>query len=259
VITLPAELGLTLRHEERVTSTNAVLVQEAASGAAAGLVILADLQTHGRGRQGRAWISGVGTGLTFSVLRRPPVSAPESVRWTLLAGVAVVSVLQEQLPGVWLKWPNDILVGERKVGGILCERSSGDDGLADALIVGIGLNLRTPPSGWPLELDGRATSIEDEIEGQVPPELRRGALLGSILEHFLVLEKELVDTGPAALMHQYRRLMAPLVGREVSVQRAGEDVVARVLGVRDNGSLEVQDSSGESWAVVAGDVHLGSI
>jgi BirA family biotin operon repressor/biotin-[acetyl-CoA-carboxylase] ligase len=171
----------------------------------------------------------------------------------------VVSVLQERLPEAWLKWPNDILVGERKVGGILCERLEGVDGLADALIVGIGLNLRTPPSGWPPELEGRATSIQDEIEGGVPAELRRAALLESILERFLVLEKALVDAGPAALMHQYRRLMAPLIGREVSVQKAGKGVAARVLGVRDNGALEVQDGTGASWAVVAGDVHLGSI
>lgn len=257
MISLPAELGLRLRHEERVASTNGLLIEEATMGAEAGLVVLADLQTHGRGRQGRAWLSSAGTGLVFSLLRRPPVDAAASVRWTLLAGVAVVMALRQELPGVWLKWPNDILVGDRKLSGILCERSQGDDGLGDALVIGIGVNLCSPSSGWPEELQGRATSIQEEIAGQVPGGLRRGALLVAILEHFLALEAELLGKGPSALMAQYRDLMAPLVGRQVQVQRSGQDVAVRVLGVTDSGSLEVVDDGGATWAVMAGDVHLG--
>jgi len=259
VISLPAALGLRLRHEERVASTNGLLIEEATLGAAAGLVVLADLQTHGRGRQGRVWLSSAGTGLMFSLLRRPPVEAAESVRWTLLAGVAVVTALRAQFPGAWLKWPNDILVGDRKLGGILCERSQGDDGLGDALVIGIGVNLRSPPGGWPRELQGKATSIHEEIGSQVPGALRRGALLVAILEHFVAFEAELLEAGPGALMKQYRDFMAPLLGRQVRVQRSGQEQTVRVLGVADSGSLEVVDDEGATWAVMAGDVHLGSL
>ncbi len=258
MISLPPELGLALLHEAQVPSTNGVLIERAAMGAGAGLVVLADVQTHGRGRQGRSWLSPAGCGLTFSLLRRPPVDAVESVRWTLLAGVAVATALSEQLPGVWLKWPNDIFVGERKLGGILCERSEEDDGLHDALVIGIGINLRAPPDGWPEDLQNSATSIHQESSPQVPPALRRGALLVAILEHFIRLEQDLLANGPAGLMALYRRHAEPLLGRQVTVQRSGEDVRVRVESVRDNGTLEVVDGAGSSWALSAGDVHLGS-
>jgi len=261
VISLPHELSLRLRlqHEERLPSTNSLLQQEATCGAEAGLVVLADVQTHGRGRQGRSWIAPPGTGLTFSLLRRPAVGAPESVRWTLLAGVSVIEATEELLPDIWLKWPNDIMVGDRKLGGILCERSPSEGRLPDALIIGIGLNLSPPPEGWQGELGDRATSIQELIEGQVPAPLRRGQLLTAILGHFLRLEDELLANGPDSLMKRYRRALAPLIGREVRVQRQGRDQLVRVHGVHDSGALEVVDDAGGSWAVVAGDVHLGSL
>jgi BirA family transcriptional regulator, biotin operon repressor / biotin---[acetyl-CoA-carboxylase] ligase len=261
VISLPHELSLRLRlqHEASVASTNGVLMQAASGGVEAGLVLLADVQTHGRGRQGRSWLAPPGSGLTFSVLRRPPVSAAESVRWTLLTGVAVIAAIQGVLPQCWLKWPNDIMAGNRKLGGILCERCAEGGGFADALIVGVGLNLRPPPEGWSEDLADRATSIQELSEGYVDSTLRRGPLLVSILEHFVRLEDELLQAGPAALMERYRQALSPLIGREVMVQRAGQDRLVRVKGVQDSGALEVVDDAGEGWAVVAGDVHLGSL
>ena len=261
MIGLSEELSLHFRllHEERVSSTNGLLAREAASGAEAGLVVLAEVQTHGRGRQGRVWLAPAGTGLTFSVLRRPPVGVAEAVRWTLLAGVAVLDAIQGALPQVWLKWPNDVMAGDLKLGGILCERSVGVGPLNDALVVGVGLNLRPPPDGWPVELDGRATSISELLPGQVPASLGRQALMEAILSHFLRLEDELLASGPASLMRRYRQALAPLVGRQVSVQRQGDQVRVRVVGVQDSGALEVVDGGGTTWAVVAGDVHLGSL
>jgi len=187
------------------------------------------------------------------------VSAAESVRWTLLAGVAVLEAIKDFLPECWLKWPNDVMVGERKLGGILCERCAEPDGLRDALIVGVGLNLRPPHEGWPEEVDDRATSIQEVSDGPVVGALRRGPLLVSILEHFMRREDELLRSGPDALMDSYRQALSPLIGRAVTVQRDGRDRLVRVKGVQDSGALEVVDDAGEGWAVVAGDVHLGSL
>ncbi len=261
MISLSNELALhlRLRHEDKVPSTNGLLMQEASGGAEAGLVVLADVQTHGRGRQGRSWVAPPGTGLTFSLLRRPPVTPPESVRWTLLAGVAVLESLEALLPQLWLKWPNDVMAGNRKLGGILCERCPGEGRLRDAVVVGFGLNLRPPLEGWGSDLSSRATSLQELIPGQVPGSVRRGPLLERILSRFLHLEDELVRNGPDSLMDRYRAATAPLIGREVSVTRKGEELLVRVQGVQDSGALEVVDGGGQSWAVMAGDVHLGSL
>jgi len=261
VICLPHELSLRLRlqHEARLPSTNGFLQQEAVHGAEAGLVVLADVQTHGRGRQGRTWTAPAGTGLTFSVLRRPAVAAPESVRWTILAGVSIIEAVKEFLPQVWLKWPNDIMAGDRKLGGILCERCPSEGRLPDAVIIGVGMNLSPPADGWQADLNGRAVSVQELIQGQVPAQLRRGQLLTAILANFLELEDELLSKGSGPLMTRYRRALEPLIGREVRVQRQGETQLARVKGVQDSGALEVVDEVGESWTVVAGDVHLGSL
>src|SRR5262249_10903421 len=105
-------------------STNADVLAEAANGAHEGLVIAAEAQTAGRGRQGRSWISGPGTALTFSVLLRP-AGIPNAVRgWIpLLAGVATATALREvSATDVRLKWPNDVLIGDGKLAGILAEQ-----------------------------------------------------------------------------------------------------------------------------------------
>ncbi len=250
---------LRLRHEESVASTNSALLEEAEQGTEEGLVLLADRQTRGRGRQGRSWIAPGGCGLTFSILRRPPVAAAEAVRWTLLAGVASLEAIQGELAGAWLKWPNDLYFGDRKLGGILCERSDGGQPLRDALVVGLGMNLRAPPGGWPEELIHQATSLREELRGDMPEQLARGALFNRILERFLDHEDRLILDGPERLMHCYRTAIEPMLGREVVIERKGHPQAVKVVGVQDSGALEVLDGKGTRHAVVAGDVHLGSL
>lgn len=118
-------------------STNADLLEAARAGAAEGLVLVAEEQTAGRGRLGRTWSAPAGAALTFSVLLRPAGVPPTRLGWLpLLTGVAVAAAVRAEtgVPAS-LKWPNDVLVGERKLAGILAEAHS------DAVVVGVGLNV----------------------------------------------------------------------------------------------------------------------
>ena len=144
---------------DRVGSTNAALLASAASGAPDRSVLVAEHQDAGRGRLGRDWVSPPGTGVTVSVLLRPDVP-PDRYGWLpLLAGLAVRDAVRELVPAqVCLKWPNDLLLGDeqRKAGGILAEATSGPDGTA--VVLGIGLNV----SGGPGALPANATSLHAE-------------------------------------------------------------------------------------------------
>ncbi len=234
--------GHRLLHLPSCESTNAVASEQARAGAAGGLVVLCDRQTAGRGRQGRAWLSSAGN-LTFSLLRRPGVPPQQAPRWTLLAGLAVIEGLAPVAPGLWLKWPNDVQIGQRKVGGILCELEGG------AIVVGIGLNLTSPEGGWPEDLQDRA--------GELPAGVgSRDQVLCAVVAAFDRLERELLAVGPPATMSRYRRALAPMLGRRVTVDAGRERYEAEVLSVDDSGALVVVDGSGARRTILAGDVHL---
>lgn len=236
-------------------STHSEMLRRARRGEPAGFVLVADEQTDGRGRQGRAWESQPGCGLTFSVLRRPSVAAADGPRWTLLAGLSVLAAVKPRLPapGPWLKWPNDVLIGERKLCGILCEMVCEGDGLA-AIVASVGLNVHMPQDGWPPDLAWRATSMEEAgalLEPGARPELLR-----EILASLQALEAEFVDGGPGGLLSLSREAMAPMFGRRARVEIGGSFQDVEVRGLRDNGSLEVVDGSGVVRHLLAGDVHF---
>ena len=239
---------------ERIDSTNRLLCARAREGARAGTVIVADAQTAGRGRQGRTWTSEAGQGLYVSILRRPPVPASEAWRWTLLAGLAARAAVAPHLggTGAWLKWPNDLFVDRRKLGGILCELTS-TGGRTDGIVVGIGLNLRPPTDGWPPDLRDRATSL---TEHGASDGLRDRVLddLLAALEH---LERDLGrPRGGGDLIAQARDAMAPMIGRRASIEVGGEVRTAVVTGLADSGALEVLEEGGPARRLLAGDVHL---
>lgn len=229
-------------------STNEDVLKQAADGAREGLVIAAESQTAGRGRQGRSWQSRPAAALTFSVLLRPR-SVPQAARgWVpLLAGVAAATALR-QVAGVdaRLKWPNDVLVGGGKLAGILAEQSG------DTIVVGIGINVLGRDQDLPTDT---ATSLERSGAGRTD----RNDLLAAILlqiEHWY-LRWAGTGTGNAAscgLRQEYLSICATL-GRLVRVQLPGDRVLAGTATDLDEaGRLLVRRATGEAVAVSAGDV-----
>ena len=233
-------------HEfEEIDSTNTWLVQQARSGAPAGTVARADFQTAGRGRLDRTWEAPRGVSLLTSVLVAPRVPLDSLHLVTVSVAMAARSGLI-RLCGLApeLKWPNDLLVRDRKLGGILAE-------LVDEsprVVVGIGLNLQ-----WPGPADVGGTCVRDEAGITIAPRAMLDIFLAE-LELLLPLLDS--DDGRAELTSLYNDTLATL-GRVVRVERmAGAPLVGRATRVLADGSLCV-DVDGAQVAVRTGDVvHL---
>jgi BirA family transcriptional regulator, biotin operon repressor / biotin---[acetyl-CoA-carboxylase] ligase len=232
-------------------STNADLLARAARGAPEGSVLVAEAQTAGRGRMGRAWLSPPGAALMFSVLLRPGAVQPARRGWVpLLTGVAVVSAVR-RLTGLeaGLKWPNDVLAGEAKLAGILAEQS------ADAIVVGTGINVSTRASELPVKT---ATSLA--LQGAA--RTGRGELLCAVLGELERLYLAWVaapgpgDPDAAGLREEYRRRSVTL-GRRVRAEFPGGGAAeGTAIDVDETGQLLLATPGG-TLAVSAGDVvHL---
>ncbi|HEX5363363.1 MAG TPA: biotin--[acetyl-CoA-carboxylase] ligase [Gallionella sp.] len=169
----------------QTASSNTLLLQRAALGAPGGSVVAAELQSAGRGRLGRTWHSGLGNALTFSLLWRFDCGLNALSGLSLVVGVAVVRALNKAgVQGVGLKWPNDILCAQGKLGGVLLE-AQGDMLGPSAVVVGIGLNCHLPES-LVRQIDQPACAL-DELCAALPPRNRLLALL--LLELSAVLSQ----------------------------------------------------------------------
>jgi len=146
-----------------VDSTNAELLRRAEEGAESGLVLLAEQQTRGRGRLGRSWYSEPEQALTFSLLLRPSITPEAVASLPLVIACALHQALHCHVPELRLKWPNDLLWRGAKLGGILTELRA-EPGCVQAIVIGIGLNIRLPKQGWPEGLRQPAVALHSIVQ-----------------------------------------------------------------------------------------------
>lgn len=243
--------GLQVEVLEETPSTNAEVAERARAGAPEWTVVVTEHQTRGRGRLDRTWETPAGSALTFSVLLRPIVPAPQWPWLPLLTGYAVTKALVADGYAAGVKWPNDVLIRsgteERKVCGILVERVETPDG--PAAVVGIGLNTGMTPEELPVPT---ATSLAIE-KGEQPD--RTGLLLlllGTLAEAYDAWQLG-GDAAAARLQTSYSESCVT-VGRQVRAELPGGAVLeGEAVRVDESGRLVVRTSDGET-AVGAGDV-----
>ena len=236
-------------------STNADLLARAAGGEPEGAVLAAEQQTAGRGRLGRAWVSPPRAALTFSVLLRPAAVPRARLGWLpLLAGVAVAAAVRTAAAvDAWLKWPNDVLAGPAKLGGILAEAAG------DAVVIGIGLNVSTGPADLPPPGPGALAATSLRLAHA--RSLDRGELLAAILagleRRYLTWCRFAGDTERSGVRAEYTRLCATL-GRPVRAELPGGRVLdGLAAGIDPDGRLLVSVPSEAELPVAAGDIiHL---
>lgn len=246
-----ALVGRFLQVFEEVGSTNDEAARLAEAGAPEGTAVLAERQFRGRGRLGRGWESPAGLGIWTSILLRPPLPPEEAPLFSLLGGVAAAEAIAEVTGrSAGLKWPNDVIVTDKKVGGILAElRTEGVK--VSHLILGIGLNVNHARDDFPEGLRNTATSLRIAVEADVS----RLALLRALYSTLDRWYDRLLREGQAPLLARYRALCLTL-GREVQVQGDGETFGGEAVDLGQRGELVVRLPTGELRTVVAADVTL---
>jgi BirA family biotin operon repressor/biotin-[acetyl-CoA-carboxylase] ligase len=245
-------LGRPLLFFREVDSTNHQLATRAAN-AAEGLALVADHQTAGRGRMGRAWFSPAGANVYLSVLLRPQVSLSQIATLPLVVGCVVartVRRLAADVP-VRIKWPNDLHVNGRKLGGILCEMVAETDGVQH-VVVGIGLNVNLRRSRIPAAIARSATSLAIETRHA----FARAEVVAELLNQFEPAYRLWCTEGLEPFLAELTELDA-LKGRLLRVEQAGGRVVGGIAeGVGVDGTLRLRQPDGSHLTVCSGDAHI---
>ncbi len=234
-----------LHTHDSLPSTQDACRALAEAGEPGRVAVRAERQTHGRGTQGRGWMSPPGN-LSLSVLLRPATAAAGSGQWGLLAAVALAEAVAAALPATvrpTLKWPNDVLVAGAKLGGILVEAAARPDAGLEWLVIGFGVNLASAP-----DVPGRAVTAV-ALHAPAPQPAAFAAALLERLDHWDALRRGhgFVPVRSAWLAH------GPAIGTGLQLRRAEATVTGRFAGLGEDGTL-LLDSGGAVRAFASGEV-----
>ena len=212
-----------------------------------GTAVLAEMQLSGKGRLGRVWDSPRGTGVWISILLKPQIPLNEVSEITLVAGLAACRAIGE---GARIKWPNDIVIGTKKVCGILTEMSAETDRV-NYVVCGIGINVNN--ENFPAELSQKATSIY--IETGIKQD--REAIASSLLNEFEIVYESYLKGGFPAIAQEYSSMCVTL-GKTVRVIKNGSEIIGKAESIADDGALIVE-YRGERIKVSSGEVSVRGI
>jgi BirA family biotin operon repressor/biotin-[acetyl-CoA-carboxylase] ligase len=244
-------IGRDIRVFEQTTSTNDVIEKLARDGVREGVVVFAESQTHGRGRLGRKWLSPARKGLWFSILLRPNLRPQEATRLTVASAVALRrAIVAETKLRPEIKWPNDILLGGKKVCGILTEMSAEQDKVR-YIILGIGLDVNLNANELPADLKKIATSLKIET-GET---ISRAALATTILSE---LDKVYAAIGAgkfSGIADEWEEHCAT-IGKNVTVQIGDRKIRGSAESLDDTGALLLRTEHGRLEPIFGGDVTV---
>lgn len=250
ISTLLGKTAYDIHTEYSVTSTNTLLKELARQGEKAGYVLIANQQTHGKGRLGRSFYSMGETGLYMSVILRPKITIENALFITTSAAVAVARAI-EALADVKaeIKWVNDIYIGGKKVCGILTESSVDfESGALEYAVLGIGVNLFPPKCGFPNEIKDIATTVfKDRSEENI-----RNKMAAEILRQLKALPDGYMSN---EILSEYRQ-RSMLTGRRVYAITDNQKVPCTVLGIDDRARLLVRFENGKEKALSSGEVSI---
>jgi BirA family biotin operon repressor/biotin-[acetyl-CoA-carboxylase] ligase len=241
------EFGQILHYFVQTTSTMDDARRLADEGAPHGTVVVADEQTAGRGTKGRIWVSPPGQSIHATLIVRPSIE--ELKRLSIVSPVATTDAVRETTPlQPTIKWPNDIQMEHRKMGGILIE-ADWSEGQPSYALIGIGLNVNFDPAPWATQIDRPATSLMIELGERQQREPVFAALLNAF-------EQRYHQAGTTAL-HQTWISRLNTLDKEVTVTLAtGEAIEGRAVNVDEAGALIVKTPDGRQRAFIAGEVTL---
>lgn len=234
-----------------IDSTNDYAFKLAQDNAPEGAVVIAERQTKGRGRLNRVWQSPPGRNLYTSIILRPPVEPSVAPQITLVAGVAVAETLSLYCPGrVAIKWPNDVLIGGKKVCGILTEMKTSGKGV-EFVIIGIGVNINIGQEELDEAFRAMSTSIREETGGVVS----RLNLTAELYKRLEGLYIHFIREGFAGIRHLWLE-HTDMVGKIIRVAFKEDIKSGKVAGIDHDGALLLTNERGESIRIIAGDASI---
>lgn len=243
-------MGKNIHFFKEVDSTNDVARELADEDAEEGTLVIAESQRSGKGRRGKRWISPSG-GVWMTIILRPDIEPPKAPQLTLVTGVAVAETLNQECGlDVGIKWPNDILIGDKKVCGILTEVKA-DMGKVDYVLVGIGIDLNVDLNIFPPELRGGATSLKAELDR----EIMGAELVATFLKNFEIYYGEFKQGKFREILNRWRKL-SKTVGNYVEVHKKGGPIYGEAVGINKDGKLILELDDGTLRKIISGEcVH----
>lgn len=238
-----------IHHFFKIDSTNTLAMRLAERGEPHGALVLAEEQTGGRGRAGRSWLSEKSTGIYCTMILRPPIPPAHAPLLTLVAGLAARDAAAEDLDTVPdIRWPNDLLVGGKKFGGILTEMHAEPDRIHYA-VVGIGINVNQ--SKMPPEIAEIATSLKIETKKSHS----RIELLIRMLHHFNRYYEQFLSSGAQPILRRFAEVSSYFRGKRVRITTHSETFTGTTSGLEPSGVLRVARDDGKGTELIlSGDV-----
>jgi len=244
-------IGRDIRVFRQTSSTNDVVEKLARDGVNEGAVVFAESQSQGRGRLGRKWLSPVRKGLWFSVLLRPDLRPQAATQLTVAASASLARAVREQTGlAAEIKWPNDILVGGRKVAGILTELNAELDHIK-YIVLGIGVNVNLNTADFPAELRKLATSLKIETGRHV----NRAELAAAILSELDADYARIAHRQFSRVGEEWRQFCSTL-GRSVSIRVGNRLIRGLAESLDEDGALLLRTEHGHLERIIGGDLTL---
>jgi BirA family biotin operon repressor/biotin-[acetyl-CoA-carboxylase] ligase len=242
-------LGGKIHYFTEIDSTNVYAYKIAKEGAEEGEMVIAEGQTRGKGRMGRRWMSPPYLNLYLSAILRPRLPASHAPQLTLMSAVALAETVQSFISSLpQIKWPNDILVGGKKLGGILTESSCEGDEI-EFVVVGIGINVNFPKELMPGTIRETATSILSLVNRPV----NRVVFAQRLIQNLDRCYGDLEERGFPYIVSRWESFFY-LRGKRVRVELMGDSILGRAIGIDADGALLLEDDRGVLQRIIAGDV-----
>lgn len=243
--------GKTIHYYPTCNSTQIIAQQLAQQGVDEGTVVIAEEQTTGKGRLSRPWNSAANKGIWMSVIVRPNLTMQQAPQLTLIAAIAIARAIEAVVPVVpQIKWPNDILLHEKKVTGILTEVQADPDRLK-AVIIGIGINVNQQLSDFPEELQLTATSLQIAT-GDTVNRAQLIALILKNLENYITLYERHGFSPIKLLWESY----STTIGKDVKAVMLHETLTGKAIGISEDGLLQLQLADGTIRAIPSADIEF---
>lgn len=244
-------IGRKIRYFDSIDSTNVKAKELANDGEADGAVVISEEQTMGKGRLGRSFISPKGKGIWMSIILRPEIEPQSASIITQIAAAAVNSAAAEMEIKTQIKWPNDIIVNDKKVCGILTEMNAELTNI-NYVIIGIGININVDEEDFTEEVRKKAGSFKTETGKSID----RKKFLAAFLNNFEELYESFIVNNNIKKTIKICRDNSVLIGKEINVIKRGNAVKAKALDINDEGLLIVEYESGKTENLISGEVSI---